>query len=138
VRLWVFDTDHLSLYERGYQTLRKHVAAMQPGQLAITIITVEEQMRGRLAQIKKASSAPEKIQAYFWLHETLDLLSQFPVLDFNQDAHIKYAALCRQGIRIGTQDLRIAAIVLAADGVLVTRNRLHFGQVPDLIIENWS
>jgi len=49
-----------------------------------------------------------------------------------------YETLRRQKIRIGTQDLRIAAIVLAVKGILVTRNWKDFAKVPDLTLEDWS
>jgi predicted nucleic acid-binding protein len=35
-------------------------------------------------------------------------------------------------------DLSIAAITLDYDGIVVTRHRRDFEQVPDLQIENWS
>jgi tRNA(fMet)-specific endonuclease VapC len=35
-------------------------------------------------------------------------------------------------------DLSIAAITLEYDGIVVTRNRRDFEQVPDLEIQDWS
>ncbi|MGH9915476.1 MAG: type II toxin-antitoxin system VapC family toxin, partial [Pyrinomonadaceae bacterium] len=52
-------------------------------ELAITIISVEEQLRGRLTQVRQATNAARLVQAYHWLHETLDQLSRFPALDFD-------------------------------------------------------
>jgi tRNA(fMet)-specific endonuclease VapC len=42
-----------------------------------------------------------------------------------------------QGIRIGTLDLKIAAITIAHDATLLTRNTVDFAKVPGLRFENW-
>ncbi len=39
--------------------------------------------------------------------------------------------------KIGRADLLIAAITLAREATLVTRNVKHFRQVPGLKVENW-
>ena len=41
-------------------------------------------------------------------------------------------------IRVGTMDLKIAAITLALNATLLTRNMVDFGKVPDLRVEDWS
>lgn len=107
-------------------------------ELALTIVTVEEQLRGRLAQIRKTSSTIFRLQAYTRLHEALDFFTQVRILDFDEVASARYETLRQQRVRIGTQDLRIAAIVLAVTGVLITRNVRDFRQIPDLIMEDWS
>ncbi len=43
---FILDTDHLTLLQRGHPSLLARVAATPPEDLAITIITVEEQVRG--------------------------------------------------------------------------------------------
>ena len=68
----------------------------------------------------------------------LDSLNDFTVLDFDEGASQQFESLRQQKIRIGTQDLRIASIVLATGGILVSRNRKDFRQVPNLTIEDWS
>ncbi|WP_265273477.1 hypothetical protein [Nostoc sp. KVJ3] len=46
--------------------------------------------------------------------------------------------MIRQRIRIGTQDLRIAAITLSVNGILATHNRKYFEKVPNLRLEDWT
>ena len=60
------------------------------------------------------------------------------VLDFDQKACNCYKEMKRQKIRIGTQDLKIASIVLSQQGILVTRNRKDFEKIPNLLIEDWT
>jgi predicted nucleic acid-binding protein len=40
--------------------------------------------------------------------------------------------------RVGVLDLRIAAIVLANSGVLITANQHHFRPIPGLPTEDWT
>jgi tRNA(fMet)-specific endonuclease VapC len=103
-----------------------------------TAINVEEQVRGRLAQISEAKDGDALANAYRWLSETVKLLSEFEVLQFTVEAQFIYRELKSQRIRVGTQDLRIASIVLANKGILLSRNARDFDRVPNLIVENWT
>jgi len=53
IRIW--DTDHVSLWQRSPEILQARRGAFPPERQAVTIITVEEQWRGRLAQIARNS-----------------------------------------------------------------------------------
>lgn len=136
--LWILDTDHVSLFQRGHPQITNRLAKVASTELSITIITLEEQLRGRFQMTRRASSPSELIFAYQNLHVTFDSLKSFSILDFSPAASNIYASLASQKIRIGTQDLRIAAIALSVEGIIVTRNQRDFGKVPNLMIEDWS
>jgi len=53
---WLFDTDHVSLHERGYPGLRNKLEAAPPGSIATSVVTVEEMLRGRLAVLARAEA----------------------------------------------------------------------------------
>jgi tRNA(fMet)-specific endonuclease VapC len=61
-----------------------------------------------------------------------------PIVPFSAIARDRYRELLQQKIRVGSHDLRIAAITLSVGGILVTRNRRDFEPVPGLPIEDWS
>lgn len=135
---WVLDTDHVSLLQRGHPVVVSKVATVNPSEIAVTVITVIEQMYGRLDVIKRAKSKQELITAYTLLKETFNRLCQANILDFNEAAFNVYNELLKQKIRVGTQDLRIAAIALSLNGTVVTRNFKDFQKVPNLKIVDWS
>ena len=60
------------------------------------------------------------------------------MLYFDTTAATVYEGLLSQKLRLGTQDLRIAAIVLSRGAVLLTRNSQDFSQVPGLQIDDWT
>jgi tRNA(fMet)-specific endonuclease VapC len=134
--LWILDTDHISLYQRGDLNVINRLSLANAKNLAVTVISLEEQMYGRLSEIKKATSAISLITAYSRLEITLDYFKSVQVLPFDQNAHTSFEGLIRQKLRVGTQDLRIAAIALSVNGIVVTRNQKDFGKVPNLQVEN--
>lgn len=136
--LWILDTDHVSLFQQRHPVVTQRINAVNPEDIAITIITVEEQLRGRFNVIRKASSSDTLVFAYAKLEATLEFFKNVRSLGFDEYAINYYEDLIRQRIRIGTQDLRIAAITLSMDGILVTRNRKDFEKVPNLRLEDWT
>lgn len=72
------------------------------------------------------------------LRDVVKYLQRFEIIDFSLDAYNRYTELRVQRIRIGTQDLRIAAIALSINAILVTRNQQDFSRVPGLVWEDWT
>jgi tRNA(fMet)-specific endonuclease VapC len=136
--VYILDSDHATLHQRDDRAVRQHLAAVPSDQVFITIVTVEEQMRGWLALLRRAQTPEQIIPAYASLHRAVAYFARVHLLDYDEAAANLFAVLRAQKIRIGTQDLRIAAIALATGGVLVTRNRSDFQQVPGLVLEDWS
>jgi len=60
------------------------------------------------------------------------------LLDFDEAASHEFARLRKSGVRIGTMDLRIAAIALANDALLISRNLVDFQKVPGLRVKDWT
>jgi len=138
VTLWIIDTDHLSLLEREEPLVVENVNKRNPNCLAITVVTFEERMRGRLNTIRRANSDEKIIEAYSRLQITAEFLKQFNLIGFDSDACSCFNDFRRQKIRVGTQDLRIASIAFSRNAVVVTRNTRDFSKVPGLILEDWT
>jgi tRNA(fMet)-specific endonuclease VapC len=136
--LYVLDTDHFTLYRYGHEAVMRRVEAIRADQLAITIITIEEQLTGWYTQIRQARSAEKLTRAYAGLFQATEAIGRVQVLPFTAGAIQRYLDLRKKLRRVGKLDLAIAAIALEADGILVTRNRADFGKVPHLRTEDWT
>jgi tRNA(fMet)-specific endonuclease VapC len=136
--LYVLDTDIFSLYQRSHPLVTARVDARPPGEVVITIISVEEQPVGWQAAIRRATRKDQIAHAYRRLTEAIPLFAKWPALSFTEPAIDRYHALVALKLNIGRMDLRIAAIVLENNATLVTRNVRDFSRVPNLVIENWA
>ncbi len=140
--MYILDTDLFSLTDRSNsaesQRLRFRLSGLRSDELATTIVTFEEQTRGWLAWVAKAKSLAEQVERYRSLKRMLTSYRNVTVLDFDEKAAAEYERLQKQRIRIGTMDLKIAAIALAHKATLLSRNIRDFGKVPDLKVEDWS
>ena len=137
----IMDTDHLSIFDQdtieGFN-LGLRLAALPEEEIAVTIITYEEQMRGWLAYVSRAKSSAQQVEAYRKLHRHVEQYRSIPLLDYDDRAAAEFERLKKAGIRIGTMDLKIAAIALANNATVLTRNRVHFEKIPGLRLEDWS
>ena len=135
---YLFDTDHLTLYDHVAVSVWRRLTQHPPGSVGISAVTVEEYLRGRLAALTRHPSGPQHVQAYARLVASLQLLQQFPIVAFDQACESQYQQLRALRLRVGSQDLRIAASALVHRLTLVTRNRRDFAQVPSLVLDDWS
>src|SRR5579884_1177185 len=130
----LLDTDHLSLLDADAPEgvalgMRLAEAARTGEQVAVTIITYEEQMRGWLAYLAKANSQAKQVQAYSKLRRHVESFREIPLVDYDANAARTFEQLRRQGVRIGSMDLKIASIALSLDALLLSRNLRDFNTV---------
>ncbi len=78
--LWVLDTDHISLLQRGNPFVISKIATINPSEISVTVITIVEQMYGRLDVINRAKSKQELVIAYALLKETFNRLFLFQLM----------------------------------------------------------
>ncbi|HAG85011.1 MAG TPA: nucleic acid-binding protein [Cyanobacteria bacterium UBA12227] len=136
---YILDTDHVTLFQYNHPEIVQRARAIGNSNIFITTVTLEEQLRGRLAGISRAATKPERLAiAYQNLRRTLVYFCSVNLVDFDDSAYTFYQSLRQQKIQIGTQDLRIAAIALANQAVVVTRNQRDFSKVPYLSLEDWT
>ncbi|PYP82170.1 MAG: nucleic acid-binding protein [Blastocatellia bacterium AA13] len=136
--LFVLDTDTLTLWLRGHPRVCERIAAHDPSELCTTIVTIEEMLRGWYTQIRRAKSDLQIARAYASLQQTLQIAARLRVLAFDQAAIQRFNELRARKLRVGANDLKIAAIALENQAFLVTRNQSDFQQISDLALEDWS
>jgi tRNA(fMet)-specific endonuclease VapC len=139
--LWILDTNVINQLHGYAPNVEKKLTTIKPRDVAITIITAEELISGWFNKISKANSQNELsnlIYSYEGFSTTLAYLKEIRVLEFDQKAYEIYLQL-RQQVRMKrTGDMRIAAIALSINGIVVTRNQKDFEKVPNLKTEDWT
>ena len=90
-----------------------------------------------VAQIHRLRDSHEQIPAYDRLQRRIDFFGAWTVLPWDNDAADLFVRLRREGVRIGSMDLKIACVALVHDAMLLTRNTTDFAKVTGLRFENW-
>src|SRR5262249_49541421 len=136
--LHVLDTDTLSLLQDGHGAVVARVAACAAEDLAITVISVEEQLSGWYRRLRRAKQPEELAKVYDRLTAAVRSLSRLPILSFGEVAIRRAKALQASKLNVRKMDLCIAAIALEHQAIVVTRNVRDFERVPNLVVEDWS
>jgi tRNA(fMet)-specific endonuclease VapC len=136
--LFVLDTDILSLYQRGHSVLSSKLNSYPASELAITVITVEEELAAWYSLLRKVHDPDDLVMAYTRLAEAVPVLARWQIPRMNSASVVRYEKLKSMNLNVRKMDLRIAAITLEHGGVLVTRNTRDFQRIPSLQVEDWS
>jgi tRNA(fMet)-specific endonuclease VapC len=135
------DTDVWSDLVNRVPQVVVRTAVIPADRQVVPVVVAEEALRGQLAGVRAAQAHAKPavlVRAYAFLHETLDLLREVRVLPYTTEADDLFRQWRSQGIRIGTRDLRIAAVAVAHGATLVTRTARDFRLVPGLSLDVWS
>ena len=137
----ILDTDHLTVIQRQsepfHSRLRARLDAFPQEHVHTTIVSFEEQMRGWLSTIARSKKGLE-IAANQRLYDMLAFFGSIPVLRYDNRAAGQLAMLSSIRLRIGSMDLKIAAIALSQNALLLSRNLKDFNRVPNLRVEDWT
>ena len=122
--MWILDTDTLTLFQNRNPRIVQRLNQINFEQVAVTTVTVEEQMRGWLDAIRQSSEPQRLVWGYLGLRRGIEFFNTIRILDFDQNVSESYKELKQAKIRVGTQDLRIAAITISNDATLLNFSAL--------------
>jgi tRNA(fMet)-specific endonuclease VapC len=138
----ILDTDHIGIIQcrTGPEFTRLSARLRQPTCLEffVTIVSFHEQVSGWNAFIHRARSPEAVVRAYGMFQQILADFAAQKVLPFDEAAAAVFESLRSQRVRIGTMDLRIAAIAVSRNLKLLSRNLVDFEKVPGLDVEDWA
>ena len=137
----LLDTDHLTILAQQngpeWTAIVGHINAVGQENVAASVVSFHEQILGCHNQLNQARKPTDLVRWYMLLAELLEMYAALPLIPFDDAAATTLAGL-PGSLRIGKMDLRIAAIALSRNLIVVTRNVRDFGQVPGLTIEDWT
>lgn len=137
----ILDTDHLNTLKYAdserFGRLARRMADSQDQEFATTVITLEEQLRGWLAQINRFKEPVRQVPSYTELTGLIEFYGYWTILPFDEPSAQLFADYRRQKIRTGTMDLKIASIAVKHNALLITANTRDFESIPNLRIEDW-
>jgi tRNA(fMet)-specific endonuclease VapC len=135
---FLFDTDHLTLMEFNTAPVVQRLALCLPDEVGVSAVSVEEALRGRLAGLARPLTGVQRVRRYELLVQTVQLLFRFPIVEFDAASESHFQQLRALRLRVRVPDLKIAAVALANQVTLLTRNKRDFGQVPGILLDDWS
>jgi tRNA(fMet)-specific endonuclease VapC len=112
------------------------MAQFTPVDFASSVVSLHEQLLGAHSFLNQAKNSAGLIRGYVFLERLPRDYLAFTLLPFDAPSAASYDRLLGQNLRIGTMDLRLAAIALSRNLAVLTRNLRDFGRVPGLSSED--
>ena len=136
----VLDTNHFAelVHDTGCGVRLKQRCTKQRAEVLTTVITAQEVCEGWSAFIRKQKAGSEKqLHGYAQFQHSLELLMELTLPPLMNKPPRFFRDLRKHLPQAGTQNLKIAAIDIAHDATVLTRNLDHFTKVPGLRVANW-
>ena len=131
--IYYLDTNICIYFLLGkYPKLLAKMLSLSPNDIKIPSIVKAELLHGAEKSIKRDEN----------LAKITSFLLPFEIIPFDDESAGYYgrikASLERAGMLIGPNDLIIAAVALAKNAILVTKNTNEFSRVKGLQLEDWT
>ncbi len=126
------DTNICIHYLKGvFPSIRENLLATPPNEIKIPVTVHSELLYG----VQKSSRKKENTQKLYGFLMPFEIVSY---TDRMSETYAEIRAVCeKKGTSVGPNDLLIAAIVLANNGTLATRNKIEFSRIPGLKLTEW-
>lgn len=136
--LYLLDTDTISRLRNRDPVVMARAALVPTADVCVSVITVEEQLDGWYAMLRRPVSKPRLVDVYQQLIETVQYYSTARILPFPLLAMDRADGLLKMRLNVRKNDLRIAAIALEHGATVATANLRDFLRVPGLAVEDWT
>jgi tRNA(fMet)-specific endonuclease VapC len=138
----LLDTDHISLALRGNRQVITRLQTLNQSQWAVSVISIQEIFNGWVVSLNDPRYQNQQVELYTRLWQSNAFFQQAQVLNFDTAAYQCYEQLLKSQPDLKkrrlAKDMKIAAIGLANQAVVITRNQRDFALVPGLQIADWS
>lgn len=137
--MYLLDTDHLSevIAQSGPGERLKNRLVSVDQEVATSIVSFEELLRGWLAKIHREPKPQQQVTSYRRLFNLLSAFEFWNVLVWDEECVRIFDTFDKQHLKVKPMDLKIAAIAIQNEATLLSRNLKDFVRVPGLLVEDW-
>lgn len=138
--MFLLDSDIATLVMNEHERVTARLTAVDPARVALTLVTRLEILGGRIDAILKAATGDELLRGCRGLVTSENFIGKYQVVLITEAAAEQFDALraIKKLNKMDRGDRLQAAIALAHDATLVTRNTKDYTSVPGLKVENWA